>query len=208
MFTLKKAFEYQNYLKGLLNRAMVIINTDGFVTTTKEKHLRSRQYSGAQDEEIIVKKPFEFDSCSVNQLISLIEILINESEKLTNAINSAKHFSGQDFDAMIANNSRKREFLNCLIRMSVIKPMERKDVGVAQKFNESGEQVSYKYDVEVVKTIDFDRKAVKAIINKLRNEVDEISQQIDALQITTQVFYEPPYQIGDTLEDIIADMAE
>jgi hypothetical protein len=198
------AFEYQNYLKSLLDEAFNILSIEDNITTTKEKHLRSRSYHEAEDEEIIRDKvrPRDF---SINKLVAFIDILTSESEKLTNAINAAKHFSGQDFDAMIANNRLKRRVLERYNMMYRYKPKESKQRGVGFKFNDSGEQVQYTYDIEVVTTIDYDRNEIKKRISKLRAEVDDISQQIDVLQLSTKVNYEPTYQIGDTLDDILGE---
>lgn len=204
MFTLKMAFEYQNYLKSLINEALGILRVGDNITTTTEKHLRSRSYSEAEDEVIVKKKNKKLDY-SINKLVAFVEILMNESEKLTNAINAAKHFSGQDFDAMISNNKLKREIMEHFREMAMLKPREntRRDVGL--KFNDSGEQVQYVYNVEEVTTIDFDRNDIKNRAKKLRAEVDDVSQQIDVLQLSTKVNYEPIYQIGETLDDILSE---
>jgi hypothetical protein len=88
--------------------------------------------------------------------------------------------------------------------MTTIKPSECIITGTSTKFNEEGNQVKYTYDIKEVTTIDFDRNAVKAIVSRLRQEVDSTSTQIDLMQLNTMVDFETIYEIGDSLEDAVS----
>lgn len=202
MITLKKSFELQNYLSQLLNEALALLSYNENITTTKQNHLRKKSYSEAQDEEIIVKKTQELP-CTVNELVKFIDVLLAEIDKLTTAVNGAKFYDGKYFDAMIAMNNKKRIVLKRYEFMASLKPTESTFKGRAEKFNEAGEQVSYCYDVEQVTTIDYDRNEIKKKVSRLRKELEETSDAIDAMQLQSMVDYEPIFEIGESLEDVI-----
>lgn len=204
MITLKKSFEVQNYLTQLLSSALGVLAYNDNITTTKQKHLRKKSYSEATDEEIIVKNANELPY-SINKLIKFIDVLISEMDKLTVAINDAKHFNGQYFDAMIAMNNKKRNVLRRYEVMAQLKPSESVIKGIAEKFNEAGEQVNYKYDIEQVTTINYDRNEVKRKLSQLRKELESTSDAIDEMQLASMVNYDPIFEIGETLEDVIED---
>ena len=202
MITLKKSFESQNYLSQLLNNALAVLSYNDNITTTKQKHLRKKSYSEAQDEEIIVKKAQELPY-TINDLIKFIDVIVTEMDKLTIAINDAKFYDGKYFDAMIAMNNKKRNILRRYEMMASLKPTESVIKGSAEKFNEAGEQVSYRYDIEQVTTIDYDRNEIKKKVSQLRKELDEVSDTIDAMQLQSMVDYDPIFEIGESLEDVI-----
>lgn len=202
MITLKKSFELQNYLSQLLNSALTVLSYNDNITTTKQKHLRKKSYSEAQDEEIIVKKTQELPY-TINDLIKFIDVILAEIDKLTIAINNAKLYDGKYFDAMISMNNKKRNVLRRYEMMASLKPTESVIKGQADKFNEAGEQVSYRYDIEQVTTIDYDRNEIKKKVSQLRKELDEVSDAIDAMQLQSMVDYDPVFEIGENLEEVI-----
>ncbi len=202
MITLKKSFELQNYLSQLLNGALSVLSYNDNITTTKQKHLRKKSYSEAQDEEIIIKKSQELPY-TINDLVRFIDVIVEEMDKLTTAINDAKFYHGKYFDAMIAMNNKKRNILRRYEMMASLKPTESVIKGSAEKFNEAGEQVSYRYDIEQVTTIDYDRNEIKKKVSKLRKELEETSEAIDVMQLQSMVDYDPIFEIGESLEDAI-----
>lgn len=207
MITLKKSFELQNYMSQLLNSALSILSRDDFITTTKQNHLRNKAYSEAENEEVVVKRLIELPF-SVNELVDFVDLLVGEIEKLTIAINDGKHYLGDHFDAMIAINGKKRNILRRYEVMASMKPSESIVKGTAEKFNEAGEQVPYRYDIEQVTTIDFDRNEIKKKVSRLRKEIEKTSDDIDAFQLRNIVDYEPIFEIGESLEDAIENRLE
>lgn len=207
MITLKKSFEYQNRLSELLDEALEILSYEGNVTTIKQTHMRKKTYSEAEDEEIVLDKDIPY---SINRLTQFVDLLMTEIETLTTEINKAKKgFSNSThFDTMIAINNKKRRILNRYEMMAKIKSRETIVKGSADRFNEDGEQVSYRYDIKQVVTIDFDRNDLKRRISKLRNEIDKTSEAIDAMQINVRVGYDPIFDINDTLEELVLSTTE
>lgn len=202
MITLKKSFELQNYLKQLFDSAITVLTYTDNVTTTKQQHMRKKAYDGAEDEEIVKPKKNDYQF-SIMELVDFACDIQKEMEQLTTAINKAKHSADNDFDSLIAINNRKRTLLGRFSIMANIKASENITTGTSTKFNEAGDQVRYNYDIKEVTTIDFDRDAVKAIVSRLRKEVDSTSTEIDLMQLNTMVEFDTVYEIGESLEDAV-----
>ena len=199
---LKEAFRYQNYLSSLFVRATSYLSREDFITTTTQNHNRSMVNPDAQDEKISVPKMFNVDY-KPNDLINFVVKLIDEKQKLSNAIAEAKKSLDIDVDAAMSMNKTKQDFISVLRKMVVIKPSESDKEGTSYKFNNDGDQVSYRYPVKEVKTIDYDRNAVKGLISKYKKETDEISTERDRIDIMTEVDYTPVWEVDTPLEDIL-----
>lgn len=199
---LKEAFRYQNYLTSLFVQATSYLSREDFITTTTQNHNRSMVNPDAQDEKISVPKMFNVDY-KPNDLIDFVVKLIDEKQKLSNAITEAKKSLNMDIDAAMSMNKTKQDFISTLRKMASIKPIESEKEGTSYKFNNDGDQVSYRYPVKEVKTIDYDRNAVKGLISKYKKETDEISTERDRIDIMTDVDYTPVWEVDTPLEDIL-----
>lgn len=199
---LKEAFRYQNYLTSLFVQATSYLSREDFITTTTQNHNRSMVNPDAQDEKISVPKVFNV-GYKPNDLIDFVVKLIDEKQKLSNAITEAKKSLDMDIDAAMSMNKTKQDFISVLRRMAVIKSTELEKEGTSYKFNNDGDQVSYRYPVKEVKTIDYDRNTVKSLISKFKKETDKISTERDRIDIMTEVNYDPIWEVDTPLEDIL-----
>ena len=199
---LKEAFRYQNYLSSLFVQATGYLSREDFITTTTQKHNRTKVNPDAHDEDIVVPKVFTVDY-KPNDLIDFVVKLIDEKQKLSNAITEAKKSLDIDVDAAMSMNKTKQDFISVLRRMASIKSSESDKEGTSYKFNNDGDQVSYRYPVKEVKTIDYDRNAVKGLISKYKKETDQISTTRDRIDIMTDVDYTPLWEVDTPLEDIL-----
>lgn len=199
---LKEAFHYQNYLTSLFVQATGYLSREDFITTTIQKHNRTKVNPDAQDENIVVPKVFTVDY-KPNDLIDFVVKLIDEKQKLSNAITEVKKSLDIDVDAAMSMNKTKQDFISVLRRMVSIKSSESDKEGISYKFNNDGDQVSYRYPVKEVKTIDYDRNAVKGLISKYKKETDQISITRDRIDIMTDVDYTPLWEVDTPLEDIL-----
>lgn len=199
---LKEAFRYQNYLSLLLSQAMNYLSCESYITTTIQSHNRTKVNPDAQDEKITIQKPYNV-IFEPNDLIDFVVKVIEEKEKLSNAIAESKRTLEFDIDAAISINKMKQEFIQTLRRMAVIKSTELEKEGTSYKFNNDGDQVSYRYPVKEVKTIDYDRNTVKSLISKFKKEADKISTERDRIDIMTEVNYDPIWEVDTPLEDIL-----
>ena len=199
---LKEAFRYQNYLTSLFVQATGYLSREDFITTTIQKHNRTKVNPDAQDEDIVVPKVFTVDY-KPNDLIDFVVKLIDEKQKLSNAITDTKKSLDMDIDAAMSMNKTKQDFISVLRRMASIKSSESDKEGTSYKFNNDGDQVLYRYPVKEVKTIDYDRNAVKGLISKYKKETDQISTTRDRIDIMTEVDYTPLWEVDTPLEDIL-----
>lgn len=199
---LKEGFRYQNYLSLLLSQAMNYLSCESYITTTIQSHNRTKVNPDAQDEKITIQKPYNV-IFEPNDLIDFVVKVIEEKEKLSNAIAESKRTLEFDIDAAMSINKMKQEFIQTLRRMAVIKSTELEKEGTSYKFNNDGDQVSYRYPVKEVKTIDYDRNTVKSLISKFKKETDKISTERDRIDIMTEVNYDPIWEVDTPLEDIL-----
>ena len=199
---LKEAFRYQNYLTSLFVQATSYLSREDFITTTTQNHNRSMVNSDAQDEKISVPKVFNV-GYKPNDLIDFVVKLIDEKQKLSNAITEAKKSLDMDIDAAMSMNKTKQDFIRVLRRMASIKSTESEKEGTSYKFNNDGDQVSYRYPVKEVKAIDYNRNTVKGLISKYKKETDQISTTRDRIDIMTDVDYTPVWEVDTLLEDIL-----
>lgn len=199
---LKEAFRYQNYLTSLFVQATSYLSREDFITTTTQKHNRTMVNPDAQDEDIIVPKVFNVDY-KPNDLIDFVVKLIDEKQKLSNAITEVKKSLDMDIDAAMNMNKTKQDFISVLRRMAVIKPFESDKEGTSYKFNNDGDQVLYRYPVKEVKTIDYNRNTVKGLISKYKSETDLVSTERDRIDIMTDVDYTPVWEVDTPLDDIL-----
>ena len=199
---LKEAFRYQNYLSLLFNQATGYLSREDFIMTTTQKHNRTKVNPDAQDENIVVPKVLTVDY-NPNDLIDFVVKLIDEKQKLSDAIAKAKRSLNIDIDAAMSMNKTKQDFISVLRRMASIKSSESDKEGTSYKFNNDGDQVSYRYPVKEVITIDYNRNAVKGLISKYKKETDEISTERDRIDIMTDVDYTPLWEVDTPLEDIL-----
>ena len=199
---LKESYRYANYLDSLLRRAYTYLGNTGFVTTTVEEHLRKQSNPDVENETIEVQKPFDVEF-SPNDVIDFVVKVIEEKEKLSEAIAEAKSTTEINIDNAISMNKKKQGFVSVLNGIADIKPSETKTTSKSYKFDINGEQKPYVYDVNRKTSIDFDRTDVRNLIKKYLIETDEISAKLDLIEITTQVDFTPTWDINEKFEELV-----
>ncbi len=104
----------------------------------------------------------------------------------------------------------RRSFIAVLRDMAMLKSSHvlQKNKGIDYVFNNEGNQVSYKYDIDKIKTIDYDRNEVRAMLKELKKEADEVSLQIDATLLNTQVNYEPNIDLIEDNDLILEELTK
>ena len=199
---LKESYRYANYLDGLLSTAYTYLRNKGFVTTTVEEHLRKQSNPDVKNETIEVQKPFDVEF-KPNDVIDFVVKVIEEKEKLSESIAKAKNTTDVNIDNAIAINKKKQGFVSVLNGIADIKPSEKVINGTGYKFNQEGNQVKYFYNVKQITSIDFDRKNIRNLIKKYAKETDDISTKLDLIEVTTNVEYDPLFNINDNFEECI-----
>ncbi len=199
---LKEAKRYANYLSRLALEARNYLTIKTFVTSTKECHYCSKAYSEAQDFEKETFKNVDVEF-TPNQVLDFAMKVLNEQDKLAMAINKAKINAEIDVDAAIAGNKRRQSFVEVLQTMDAYKPKTTKTTAIGYKLDVEGKQVSYRYDVDMIMSIDFNRDDVRGMIKKLLKESDATSNALDRIDLTTEVDYTPIWDVNDTFEEAV-----
>ena len=198
---LKEAFRYQKCLSTMISKAESLLSMSTFTTTTVQVHHKNKMNPDVKDEDVTVEKPIT--DFSPMDVVDFIVKAIKEKESLSNAITEAKKHTEIDIDSSIALNRIKQDYIVYLKRMAAMSPSERKTSATGYKFDVEGKQTSYRYDVTETTTIDFDRNDVRNLARKYQKECDEISTKLDLISITTDIPFEPQWDVNDTLEEII-----
>ena len=203
---LKEAFQAQNTLENLFERVNEYLLEVDNVTITKEKHFRSKAAEGQIDEEMDVTN-YNTKIFDVNKMIDFLVFLIGEREKLAHAIHTAKLKMNFDLDSAVDVNKKRHLAINILRNMRQIKSSSvlRKNGGTDYIFNKEGNQTTFRYDVERITTIDFDRNKVRDLLKKLQEKADAVSNEIDAALINTQVDYIIPFDPHADVAEIFED---
>ena len=201
---LKEAFRAQNKIENLFDFVSDYLDNEKNIITVTEKHFRSKAAEGQPDERIniVVDDKFPTDS-----IIDFMLMLIDEREKIAKAIHAAKTSMTFDLDSAVDVNKKRHLAIAKLreLRQYKSSSLVEKNAGVGYVFNKEGNQTTYRYDIERVKTIDFDRNRVRDLIGKLQSKADSVSNAIDAALISTTVDYELPFDANANPLEVIED---
>ena len=208
---LKEAFQAQNKIEQLFDFVSGYLDDEKNLVSVTEKHFRSKAADGQPDEKInvVVENKFPPD-----KVIYLLMRLLNEREKLANAIHAAKSSMKFDLDSAVDVNKKRRLVINILrgLRNFKSSSLLEKNAGVGYVFNKEGNQTTYRYDIERVKTIDYNRDRVRKFIDTLQATADKVSNDIDTALISTPVDYELPFDVHanalELIEDYVANFKE
>lgn len=199
---LKESYRYANYLDTLLNTAYRYLQNKGFITITKQNHLRSKANNEATDEVIEVQKPYDV-YFTPNNVIDFVIKVITEKELLADAIAKAKAGAEINIDNAVAMNKKKQGFVSILNELANMKSSEKSIQGTDYKFNQEGNQTKYFYTIEETTQIDFNRNNVRNLVKKYLKETDEVSSKLDAIAINTAVDHIALFDINDNFEDLV-----
>ena len=206
---LKEAFQAQNKIFELLDYISDYLSVEDNVMTVTEKHLRSKALAGQQDDSVDVSRKSE-EMFEVGKLIDIWQQLMNEKEQLGLAIGKAKAGMSFNLDAAVDANKSRRAFLMTMQRLANRKSSHelQKGEGRGYVFNNDGNQTTYFYDIDRIKTIDYDRNKVRAMVKELTRVSDEVSIKIDEALLHTQVDYEPKFVLAGEESFIIEELME
>ena len=206
---LKEAFQTQNMFQKLGEHADDYLDTRENLMTVKEKHFRSKVAPDQSDEELDVTN-YDTKKFPAGDVIRFLIRLIDEREKLSHAIHAAKAQMSFDLDTAVDANRRRHSLANtldALVRQQSSKVI-LKNAGRGYVFNKEGNQTEYRYDIERIQTIDYDRVKVRQLLKKLYEDADKVSTEIDLALLNTQVHYELPFDIHGDYDSIIEDFIE
>jgi hypothetical protein len=205
---LKEAFRFQNKLQAMMIEAEGILGRDQNITKVQNTHLRSKVMPEATDETTVDMPSTEY-SDKVTAVAEFLLFLLDEREKLGAAIYQAKASVNlpAGLDGETGLNSKRQEVANLFRRMAGLLSSEAviANGGTGYRFNNEGNQVSYRCDVKRVITINFDRNKIRKMFSELSQKADEVSGALDAALVNTIVVYNPPFEVSETFADIFED---
>jgi len=197
---LKESFRYQKFLDGLMRSAASNLQNPYHSLKTTKVHLRHAVNPEAEDMTEIVE---DGEFVPNDTVLAFMAHLIDEREKLSIAISKAKQSVGFDTDAAIETN-KFRQQLNAAVRQMLRHVGTKRKVKESDyKFDINGQQVPYRYDVEITTTENYDKESAKALMRETIAKADEVSAAVDAAMINTVVEYEPPYDVNETFDDVL-----
>ncbi len=201
---LKEAFQAQNKIEKLFDFVSGYLGDGKNLVSITEKHLRSKAAEGQPDEKINIVIDNKFPP---DKVIDFLLMLIDEREKLAKAIHAAKSSIQFDLDSAVDVNKKRHSAARTLRELRQFKSSSllEKNAGVGYVFNKEGNQTTYRYDIERVKTIDYDRNRVRDFIDKIQVQADKVSNEIDAALISTLVNYKLPFDMRAGNLEVIED---
>lgn len=204
MLDFNDACRYQNFLKTTFNKVCRYVMDGDFVVTTVKTHHMSDACKTAEDKVEVSKSPFDDESITPDKMIKLALAIIDERQKLAEAISFAKAQADLQVDAACMINKDKNVLADYLDSISTLKTQETEGNGTGYTMNEiDGKQTQYVYKVTTVKKINFDRNFVKGVASRLKREVKETSKDIERFNLDVQVDFDPSWSEDDSLEDIL-----
>lgn len=206
---LKEAFRFQNRLEFLIGETENILDDEDSVTLTKRTYLYKKANPDAENETVTVIPDTEYYR-QLNEMIEFAVYLLGEREKLSEAINSVKRSLPLDLDGEVSLNRYRQRLAATFRRMARIKSKEVTETngGAGYRFNNEGNQVAYKCDVERVTTINFNRNTVRKYTSLLSEKSDLISMEIDKCMINYEVDYKPDFDVNDSFDEVFEKFTE
>lgn len=201
---LKEAFRFQNKLQSMMDEAKGILSREQNITKVQNTYLRKKVMAEAEDETTLEAASTEYSE-QITSLAEFMLFLLAQRERLGAAINKAK--SGLElnagFDGEVGLNSNRQEIAGLLRRMAGLRSSEVliSNGGTGYRFNNEGNQVSYRCDVKRVTTINFDRNKIRSMCADLSKKADEVSAALDTALVNTTVEYEVPFDVNDTFAE-------
>lgn len=200
---LKEAFRFQNRIEYLISETEGILSSEDCVTLTRRTYLYKKANPDAENETVTVIPDTEYYK-QINELVEFVMYLLDQREKLSEAINKTKQKLPIDLDGEVSLNRYRQRVSEIFRQMARIKGREvtESNGGVGYRFNNEGNQVSYKCDVKRVTTINFDRNTVRKYAAKLSETADSASLSVDRCMINFQVDFVPPFDVNDSFDEV------
>ena len=199
---LKESFRYQNFLDGKLNDARYSIGDRNHALKVTKLHLKKKANPDAEDiTEVVEVEEF----IPNDDVIAFMRWLVEERQKLTEAICAAKASLGFSLDAAIEANKFRQYTASAVKGMLKYTPSKKTEQGRDYKFNVEGNQTPYYYDIETSFEEAFTRDSAKKVVRDMITAADKTSAEIDSAMINTVVDYTPVFDVNDSFEDVMAE---
>lgn len=197
---LKESFRYQNFLDSLISSARSSITNPMHGMVVTKYHMKSKTNPEAEDLKEIVEVEGFYPNDTV---VEFLMWAIKEKENLANLISKAKVTSEFDLDSAVSANRQRKEAIRSINSLLARKESKTKEFGTDYKFNVEGDQVTYRYEIEVERKENFNRAELKAVVKSLNSKCDETSSKIDEFLINTILDYTPRFDVNISFDDVM-----
>ena len=199
---LKEAFTYQNFYDRLIGMVDTYLTETNSTYKRTFTHLRHAVNPEAEDvtkvETQTEKLPYD-----VATMVSFALDVLEEKEKMYAAIRKAKESAELDLDAAIGMNKTRKNLQNVLTELYQKREYDIMSSGRDYKFNVNGDQVPYNYEINEKLILEYDKKDIKKIMKSLDATCNEVSKQVDRLNVNLAVDIVPKYTLDMDLEDCL-----
>ena len=207
---IKNATKYVTFLTDNINQLERLFSENDYVYKTTEKHNKSKSVKTEENEIKEIQYNKDKLDIDLNKVSYIIKDLMDEKLKIVNAIAKAKQNNKIQFktvcgdeidlDTAIQHNQNKRCFLQTLFTTKNYRSEQEIKTGIGYMINNDGEQVSYRYEVEVDRQINYDRNKIIEMHKSLSKECDKLSELIDELMTKDIIDIETKFSVHDDLE--------
>lgn len=197
---LKEAFRYQKFLSQMMDRARCHVENPQYIMKKTNVHLRHAANPEAED---VVEVVDVGEFVPIDTVLRFMQSLICEREKLTREIVSAKGCALLDIDTAVETNKFRQILAQSVRELVSTKETSIKSKGSDYKFDINGQQVQYMYDMEIKTEDNFDRAGAKTLLRSVLSKSDSVSSEIEEAMVNTVVYYEPPYDVNDSFDDVL-----
>ena len=202
---LKEAFRFQNKLQNLMEETEYLLGDEKNITRVEKTVLRKKVMPEAENETTVEVAGTEYAD-RITAVADFLLYLLGEREKLSCAIFEAKAKVNlpAGLDGEVSLNGTRQRVSQLLRRMTALRNSEvlLPGGGLGYRFNNEGNQVSYRCDVRKVTTINFDRNRIRSHCAALCRKADSVSAAMDAAMVNTQVEYVPPFDVNETFAEV------
>jgi hypothetical protein len=165
-----------------------------------KNHLRSKANPDAVDEVMV---EIVEDFYPNDKVVKFLVWAVNEKEVLARLISNAKTSADFDLDSSVSSNRQRKELIKSINWLLAKKESKTKEYGTDYKFNVEGDQISYRYEIEVERKENFNRTELKATVKQLNSVCDEVSSKIDEFLINTTLDYTPKFDVNSSFDDVM-----
>ena len=162
---LKEAFRFQNKLQNLMEETEYLLGDEKNITRVEKTVLRKKVMPEAENETTVEVAGTEYAD-RITAVADFLLYLLGEREKLSRAIFEAKAKVNlpAGLDGEVSLNGARQRVSQLLRRMTALRNSEvlLPGGGLGYRFNNEGNQVSYRCDVRKVTTINFDRNRIRS----------------------------------------------
>ena len=192
---LKDAFRYKAKLNEWLENINISFADTGKYAVT-EIHLKHSVVPSERDETIdVTPNPGGLNAA---QAYDFARVLLSEYAAVSQAIDSSMSLFAPDYKSTLDTARAMRNVAAAFQKLSAAAVTEIRTTGTATFVNEAGVACTYSYPVITRREPLLDPRKAAEAARRLLTQADERSAIIDEHLVTTDVRFDPQFNVNDT----------